>query len=51
MADWLAAQGVQLVVCAGFMHLLRAPFLERFAGPDRQYALGAAARLPGCASD
>lgn len=32
MADWLAAQGVQLVVCAGFMHLLRAPFLERFAG-------------------
>jgi phosphoribosylglycinamide formyltransferase-1 len=32
MADWLAARGVRLVVCAGYMHLLRAPFLERFAG-------------------
>jgi phosphoribosylglycinamide formyltransferase 1 len=32
MADWLAGQGVQLVVCAGYMHLLRPTFLERFAG-------------------
>ena len=32
MADWLAGRGVELVVCAGYMHLLRAPFLERFAG-------------------
>jgi phosphoribosylglycinamide formyltransferase-1 len=32
MADWLAARGVTLVVCAGYMHLLRAPFLERFGG-------------------
>jgi phosphoribosylglycinamide formyltransferase 1 len=32
MADWLAARGVDLVVCAGYMHLLRAPFLERFRG-------------------
>jgi phosphoribosylglycinamide formyltransferase-1 len=32
MADWLAARGVELVVCAGYMHLLRAPFLERFGG-------------------
>jgi phosphoribosylglycinamide formyltransferase-1 len=32
MAEWLAARGVQLVVCAGYMHLLRAPFLERFEG-------------------
>ncbi|MDQ3992536.1 MAG: phosphoribosylglycinamide formyltransferase [Actinomycetota bacterium] len=32
MADWLAKCGVQLVVCAGYMHLLRRPFLERFAG-------------------
>ena len=32
MADWLAARGVRLVVCAGYMHLLRAPFLERFQG-------------------
>lgn len=32
MADWLAARGVSLVVCAGYMHLLRPAFLERF--PD-----------------
>jgi phosphoribosylglycinamide formyltransferase 1 len=32
MADWLVARGVELVVCAGYMHLLRAPFLERFQG-------------------
>ena len=32
MADWLADHGVQLVVCAGYMHLLRPVFLERFGG-------------------
>lgn len=32
MADWLAGRGVSLVVCAGYMHLLRPVFLERF--PD-----------------
>jgi phosphoribosylglycinamide formyltransferase-1 len=32
MADWLEARGVRLVVCAGYMHLLREPFLNRFAG-------------------
>ena len=32
MADWLAGQGVELVVCAGYMHLLRPAFLERFPG-------------------
>ena len=30
MADWLALRGVTLVVCAGYMHLLRPSFLERF---------------------
>ena len=30
MADWLAEQGVELVVCAGYMHLLTPAFLERF---------------------
>ena len=30
MADWLAGRGVTLVVCAGYMHLLRPTFLERF---------------------
>jgi phosphoribosylglycinamide formyltransferase-1 len=30
MADWLAANGVELVVCAGYMHLLTSPFLDRF---------------------
>lgn len=33
MANWLAHHGVDLVVCAGYMHLLTPPFLERF--PDR----------------
>jgi len=32
MADWLAGHGVQLVVCAGYMHLLRPTFLDRFPG-------------------
>jgi phosphoribosylglycinamide formyltransferase-1 len=30
MADWLVGQGVSLVVCAGYMHLLRPSFLARF---------------------
>ena len=33
MADWLLLRGVDLVVLAGYMHLLTTPFLERF--PDR----------------
>jgi phosphoribosylglycinamide formyltransferase-1 len=32
MADWLAEREVELVVLAGYMRLLTAPFLERFAG-------------------
>jgi phosphoribosylglycinamide formyltransferase-1 len=32
MADWLAEHGVELVVLAGYMHLLRPCFLERFPG-------------------
>jgi phosphoribosylglycinamide formyltransferase 1 len=32
MADWLAEHGVGLIVCAGYMHLLRRSFLERFPG-------------------
>ena len=30
MADWLVEHGVTLVVCAGYMHLLRPAFLARF---------------------
>jgi phosphoribosylglycinamide formyltransferase-1 len=33
MADWLALRGVDLVVLAGYMHLLTSSFLDRF--PDR----------------
>jgi phosphoribosylglycinamide formyltransferase-1 len=33
MANWLQEHGVRVVVCAGYMHLLTAPFLERF--PER----------------
>jgi phosphoribosylglycinamide formyltransferase 1 len=32
MASWLLDRGVDLVVCAGYMHLLRPTFLDRFAG-------------------
>jgi phosphoribosylglycinamide formyltransferase-1 len=32
MADWLCSYGVGLVVCAGYMHLLRPVFLSRFPG-------------------
>jgi phosphoribosylglycinamide formyltransferase 1 len=32
MADWLRTQGVELVVLAGYMHVLTTAFLERF--PD-----------------
>ena len=32
MADWLVGHGVDLVVCAGYMHLLRRCFLDRFPG-------------------
>ncbi len=33
MANWLQEQGVRLVVCAGYMHLLTPVFLNRF--PNR----------------
>ena len=32
MADWLEARQVDLVVCAGYMHLLTPSFLDRFPG-------------------
>ena len=32
MARWLEDRGVTLVVCAGYMHLLRKPFFDRYAG-------------------
>ena len=32
MAAWLEDHGARLVVCAGYMHLLRPCFLERFPG-------------------
>jgi phosphoribosylglycinamide formyltransferase-1 len=33
IADWFEEHGVELVVCAGYMHLLEPSFLERF--PER----------------
>jgi phosphoribosylglycinamide formyltransferase-1 len=32
MATWLEVHGVELVVLAGYMHLLTKPFLDRFPG-------------------
>ena len=33
MANWLQEHGTRIVVCAGYMHLLTPPFLDRF--PER----------------
>jgi len=32
LAEWLRSQGVELVVCAGYMHLFRKPFFDYYAG-------------------
>jgi len=32
LAEWLQAQGVELVVCAGYMHLFRKHFFDYYGG-------------------
>ena len=32
LAEWLQSRGVELVVCAGYMHLFREPFFNYYAG-------------------
>jgi phosphoribosylglycinamide formyltransferase-1 len=32
LAEWLREQGVELVVCAGYMHLFRRPFFDYYGG-------------------
>jgi phosphoribosylglycinamide formyltransferase-1 len=32
LAQWLRQRGVELVVCAGYMHLLREPFFDYYGG-------------------
>jgi phosphoribosylglycinamide formyltransferase 1 len=32
LAEWLQAHDVELVVCAGYMHLFRRPFFDYYAG-------------------
>jgi phosphoribosylglycinamide formyltransferase 1 len=32
LAEWLRRQGVELVVCAGYMHLFRKPFFDYYGG-------------------
>jgi len=32
LAEWLQARGVELVVCAGYMHLFRRPFFDYYGG-------------------
>ena len=32
LAEWLRGQGVELVVCAGYMHLFRRPFFDYYGG-------------------
>ena len=51
MADWLVEHGVDLVVCAGYMHLLRRCFLERFPGRVVNTHSAPLPRVPGPAPD
>jgi phosphoribosylglycinamide formyltransferase-1 len=32
LAEWLRVRGVELVVCAGYMHLFRKPFFDYYGG-------------------
>jgi len=32
LAEWLRSHGVDLVVCAGYMHLFRKPFFDHYGG-------------------
>jgi phosphoribosylglycinamide formyltransferase-1 len=32
LAEWLRSHGVELVVCAGYMHLFRRPFFDYYGG-------------------
>jgi len=32
LAEWLESHGVELVVCAGYMHLFRKPFFDYYGG-------------------
>jgi phosphoribosylglycinamide formyltransferase-1 len=32
LAEWLKERGVELVVCAGYMHLFRQPFFDYYGG-------------------
>ena len=32
LAEWLRSHGVELVVCAGYMHLFRKPFFDYYGG-------------------
>ena len=32
LAEWLQERGVELVVCAGYMHLFRTPFFDYYGG-------------------
>jgi phosphoribosylglycinamide formyltransferase-1 len=32
LAEWLRGHGVELVVCAGYMHLFRKPFFDYYGG-------------------
>jgi phosphoribosylglycinamide formyltransferase-1 len=32
LAEWLQSRGVELVVCAGYMHLFRKPFFDYYGG-------------------
>ena len=47
MATWLEEHGVELVVLAGYMHLLTKPFLDRFPGAVVNVHPSLLPRFPG----
>jgi phosphoribosylglycinamide formyltransferase-1 len=47
MATWLEEHGVELVVLAGYMHLLTRPFLDRFPGSVVNVHPSLLPRFPG----
>ena len=51
MATWLEEHGVELVVLAGYMHLLTEPFLHRFPERIVERPPVAPAGVPGRARD
>jgi len=47
LAEWLQSHGVELVVCAGYMHLFRRPFFDYYGGRIINTHAAALPEFPG----